>query len=292
MSSSEVGRQFFEVYERHATGRDIVFGGHCRLRLQQDGKVIPLTGNFIDSNPDGIFPDFTYSLAVKALEESYKQPGCQSLYALLLNNVEIGRDTRTLTGESDFRRRRAEALLADYILDLREEWPDLGIPKEALAWFPLGQEWLPFALESHFRSLMDRRVGSLTTERDCVVVEERAEGRFYYYSPAPERKYLVTSFGQNDNPAPEFAPVGAICQGTGCAGEVAILVREADKYRLRGNNEQFRPGVVFNLAPMICYEPVNIGTEFAYDVFAPRLKTVNVFFDPPCEQMLVEVFEP
>jgi hypothetical protein len=284
-----IKKKFLEEYSKYATGHDMVFGGHCRLK-RYEGKITPITGPFVKNNPDGIFSDFTRELAISALEESYGSVNCDSLFGLLLNNVEIGRDERTLEGEPDMRMRRAESMLGDFLLDVREEWATKNIPRNALSWFQIGEQWDPFARETHFRSLMDRRVGSLTKESKTVVIEENPSGKFYYYCPSPGRKYLLTSFTNHEKT--EIFAQGAFCNGTGCAGEVSILLREAYRYRIRDKKDKYEPNVVYNLAPMICFQPVNIGTELAYDLFKIKCKTVNIFFDPNCEKMSVEVFEP
>lgn len=285
--TEKIKQKFMDEYSRYSTNHDMVFGGHCRLKLHE-GKVTPMTGDFVKKNPDGIFSDFTRELAISALEKSYNELHCDSLFGLLLNNVEIGRDKRNLEGEPDLRMRRAEGMLGDFLIDVREEWANKNIPKSALAWFQIGELWDPFAKETHFRSLMDRRVGSLVNEFKSIVIEENEQGKFYYFCPSPGRKYLLTSFTNKERP--EVFAQGAFCNGTGCAGEVSILLREADRYRLKNEKQKYSPKVVYNLAPMVCYQPVNIGTELAYAVFKIKYKTVNIFFDPDCEKMSVEIF--
>jgi len=285
-------RKVMDVLTEHATDRDMVFAGHCRLRVVND-KVLPLINKFVPENPDGIFPEFTLSAAISFLRESYSQrESCTSLLAMLLNNVEIGRDKRSQSGEPDFRRKEAESVLCNYLLDRREEWVLNGVPRSALAWFSIGQELLPFALESHYRSLMDRSVGTLAHKNDHVILEQRDAGKFYYYQPDASRRYLITSFPASEAEISEIPSSAVVCHGTGCAGEVAILLREADRYKIRGENSRYEPKTVFNLAPMICFEPVNIGTELAYDIFRVPFKTVNIFLDPECSHVQVKVRVP
>jgi len=285
---TKIMTDIIEVLKEHATGRDIIFAGHCRLRLVND-RVLPLIGKFVSENPDGIFPEFTLSAAISFLRDAYsQQQACTSLFALLLNNVEIGRDARAQPGEPDFRRREAEAMLSNYLLDCREEWASLGIPRSVLAWFSVGQELQPFALESHYRSLMDRSVATLAHKNPHVTSEQKEGGKFYYYVPDGARQYLITSFPNSPIKTTDIPAAALVCHGTGCAGEVAILLREADRYKVRGKSSKYAFQTVFNLAPMVCFEPVNIGTEFAYDIFQVPFKTVNIFLDPECSYMTVK----
>jgi len=268
--------RFLELYNQHATRHDIVYAGHCRLIENKDGKVLPLIGDFISDNPDGLFPDYTLDLAIKALKDSYQTSGCDSLVALLLNNVDIAKDPSCGPNEPDIRRKKSELFLAEYLLKLRQ----------------------PFSVEHHLRSLMDRRIGGLVKKTDCVVLEETEEARLYYYSPQPSVEYLMTSFPKKGKKHASlsriiqpFTPSGRVCNGTGCAGEVTQLIWETQNYKRNFSKEKFNANVLFNIAPMVCYQPVNIGTELAYDAYDLTLKTVNIFLEPACENMKVTVFE-
>lgn len=291
--------QFLEIYNQHATGHDIIYAGHCRLIEGKDGKVLPCIGNFISDNPDGLFPDYTLDLAIKAINESYQTSDCDSLIALLLNNVDIAKDPTCESNEPDIRRKKSELFLAEYLLKLRENWhQEQSLSKDVLAWFQIGEQWQPFSVEHHLRSLMDRRIGGLVKKTDCVVLKETEDARLYYYTPQPGLEYLITSFPKkgkkqttlSKNIQP-FTPSGKVCNGTGCAGEVTQLIWETQNYKSLFSKEKFNANVLFNIAPMVCDQPVNIGTEFAYDAYNLSLKTVNIFLEPACENMKVTVFE-
>lgn len=286
--------QFLDLYGQHATGHDMLFAGHCRLR-QYNGEVLPLIGPFVRDNPDGVFPDYTLELAQAALCDTYRQTDSTSLFALLLNNVEIGRDERTCGVEPDLRRRRAEGMLADYLLDVREEWVEGGIPRSALAWFRIGDALNPFIVESHNRSMMDNRIGELARKSDHVVLETAEDALYYYFVPEPGEKYLITAFprGSRGQQRQLVLPEGGVRHlGTGCAGEVAMLLRNVSQYVPLGQKAVFQPRVLFNLAPQQCHHPVSIGTRFAYHLYHLPFKTVNIFFDPACMSMTAEVFQP
>ena len=292
MNNGDVREQMLDLMNRHGTGRDIVFGGHSRLRIHK-GRAVPLLSACMPGHPDGVFPELTLEVGVEFLRQQYERlHNCTSLIAVLLNNVELGRDERGLAGEPDVRRKEAEMTFANYLLDQRAQWTIEGPPKESLAWFTIGTERFPFALESHFRSLMDRTITGLPKRSPMISVERTKDAELYYFVPDETRKYLVTSFAKTKS-LNGFDPVpnGPTCNGTGCAGEVAILLRESARYRVPGG-ALFDPNLVVNIAPIVCYDPVNVGTEFAYGVFGIHFRTLNIFLDPNCSRMLTTIFSP
>ena len=189
------------------------------------------------------------------------------------------------------RRRVAEASLAHYLLATREQWHLVGIPKNAMLWYQIGQELHPFTLESHLRAMIDRTIGQIARSSSLIIREDQSSGVFYYYySPDPNRKFLVSSFPKSGRLQREVAFWGAACHGTGCAGEGAMLLRECSRYVDRTTRRRIQPEVVFNVAPQVCFSPVNVGTELAYDVCDISFRTVNIFLDPEYTKISVTVF--